>query len=50
MTHLNFNKQTNLWEITENKTGKVLAQSTGHGAACRIMDKWDDKLEAENTN
>ncbi len=45
MTHLDFNKETSLWEIIENSTGKVLATSTGHQAACNIMDKWDDKLE-----
>ena len=44
MTRIELNKETRLFEIIEIKTGNVLARSTGHEAAIRIMDRWDEKL------
>ena len=45
MTRIEFNKETRLFEIVQNKNNKVLARSTGLEGAQRIMDKWDYLLD-----
>lgn len=44
MTRLNYNRETRLWEILENKTDKLLTKATDYVVACRLVDKYNEIL------